>query len=873
MFEWLAWGMDRGIMVGFTMHEIIVRGARQHNLQNLTLSLPHYGVIVMTGVSGSGKSSLAFDTIFAEGQRRYLESLSAYARQFMEQLERPDVDSVEGLFPTVSISQKTISHSPRSTVGTVTEIYDYLRLLYARVGLAHCPTCGKPVQAQPLGLVREKVQSLPVGSLIGILSPVARGKKGTFQKEFQSWARMGFMRARVDGRMVDIGFAGPLRLRQKHDVDILVDTFVLKRENIQRLDEALDLAVRLSGGQILVRSGRDETLYSTKMACAQCGISLPELHPRNFSFNSPFGACPRCRGLGYEHAGVMEDDDGDAPIISRRSCKACNGGRLRAESLAVTVGGKTIQELVNMPIASADSVIAGLEMDERQRAVGERVIREVRERMGFLLDLGLSYLSLDRSARSLAGGESQRIRLASQIGSHLTGVLYVLDEPSIGLHQRDNRRLLDSLRELRDRGNTVIVVEHDEETTRAADWVVDLGPGAGRQGGRIMCAGTPADVAASTDSLTGAYLRGERQIPLPRERRRGNGKALVVREAREHNLKDITVRLPLGVFLAVTGVSGSGKSTLIHDILYRVLAKELYRAKEEPGAHRSVDGVAHLDKVVQIDQAPIGRTPRSNPATYTGLFGILRAFFAMLPESKIRGYSPGRFSFNVKGGRCETCRGDGLRKIEMNFLPDVYVTCETCGGRRYNRETLEVRFHGKSIADYLEMTVDDALKYLGTLAPMRRKLSTLRDVGLGYITLGQSAVTLSGGEAQRIKLARELSRKDTGKTLYILDEPTTGLHFDDVRKLIELLQKLVELGNTVIVIEHHLDVIKCADWVVDLGPEGGDEGGRVVAEGPPEAVAREQGSATGTYLAAMLSRPPAAPSADSGRETAAAIRA
>ena len=835
------------------MQEIVIRGARQHNLKNLSLTLPHYKLIVMTGVSGSGKSSLAFDTIFAEGQRRYLESLSSYARQFMEQLERPDIDSIEGLFPTVSISQKTISHSPRSTVGTVTEIYDYLRLLYARIGDVHCPQCGRPVRSQPIGQIREKILALPDGALITVLSPVARGKKGTFQKEFLAWARMGLMRARVDGRTIDLGFESPLSLRQKHDIDILIDSLAVRKENIQRLDEALELASRLSSGQILIRAGKEETLFSIKMACLNCGISIPELHPRNFSFNSPFGACPRCHGLGIEHDHVFAEED-EKLSASLKPCTVCHGGRLRPESLAVMIGGSTIHQLVSMTIAKAQTVLQSLHLHDRQKAIGDRLICEILERIGFLLNLGLSYLSLDRSARTLAGGESQRIRLASQIGSHLTGVLYILDEPSIGLHQRDNRKLLASLRELRDRGNTIIVVEHDEETTRSADWVVDLGPRAGRDGGRLICAGSPTEIAACPDSLTGAYLRGDSEISVPRSRRQGNGKSIIIRDAREHNLKNLTINVPLGLFVAVTGVSGSGKSTLINDILYRVLARRLYHSKEEPGAHRSIDGAHHIDKVVQIDQSPIGRTPRSNPATYTGLFGILRNFFSLLPESKIRGYAPGRFSFNVKGGRCETCRGDGQRRIEMNFLPDVYVTCETCGGRRYNRETLEVRFHGKSIADYLEMTVDEAIGYLGSLHPLRLKLSALQDVGLGYITMGQSAVTLSGGEAQRIKLARELSRKDTGRTLYMLDEPTTGLHFDDVRKLVELLQRLVDLGNTVIVIEHHLDVIKCADHLIDLGPEGGDEGGFLVAEGSPECVAQVQKSATGIFLKEILAR-------------------
>ncbi|MEW6367546.1 MAG: excinuclease ABC subunit UvrA [Acidobacteriota bacterium] len=834
------------------MHEIVVRGARQHNLKNLSLAIPHHRLIVVTGLSGSGKSSLAFDTLFAEGQRRYIESLSSYARQFMEQLEKPDVDSIEGLYPTVSISQKTISHSPRSTVGTVTEIYDYLRLLYARVGQSHCPRCRRAVRSQSLAKVRERILAQPEGTPTTIYAPVARGKKGTFQKEFQTWARMGLVRARVDGRIVDLGVAGPLRLRHKHDIDLLLDTLAARKENAQRVDEALELAARLSAGQVLIRAGKDEQLISTRMACLHCGISLPELHPRNFSFNSPFGACPNCRGLGVEHSVLYDEEDLTTPHVARRPCPACDGGRLRPESLAVTLGGMNIHDLVRSPIERAHGTLAGLELDERQHAIGDRLIREIRERMEFMLHLGLSYLTLDRPARSLAGGEAQRIRLASQIGSHLTGVLYVLDEPSIGLHQRDNRSLLEWLCELRDRGNTVIVVEHDEETIRSADWVIDLGPGAGRSGGYLICEGAPAEVAAKADSLTGAYLRREKTIPVPAERRRGNGRAITVRHASEHNLKDITVRFPLGLFVAVTGVSGSGKSTLVNEILYRVLARKLYRAKEAPGAHRSVEGASNIDKVVEIDQSPIGRTPRSNPATYTGLFAILRNFFSMLPESKIRGYAPGRFSFNVKGGRCEACRGDGQKKIEMNFLPDVYVTCDLCGGRRYNRETLEVRFRGKSIADYLEMTVDEAVSYLGSIHPMRRKLATLQEVGLGYITLGQSAVTLSGGEAQRIKLAKELSRKDTGKTLYILDEPTTGLHFEDVRRLIELLLRLVDLGNTVIVIEHHMDVIKCADHVIDLGPEGGDEGGWIVAEGTPEAVARAVTSATGRFLAQVL---------------------
>jgi excinuclease ABC subunit A len=912
---------------------IIVRGAREHNLKNIDVELPRDQLVVLTGLSGSGKSSLAFDTIYAEGQRRYVESLSAYARQFLEQMEKPEVDSIEGLSPAISIEQKTTSKNPRSTVGTVTEIYDYLRVLFARVGVPHCPSCGKVIAAQTVQQMVDRVLLQPAGTRLLVLAPVVRGRKGEYKKLFFDLARQGFSRVRVNGVVRELGEEIDLDKKRKHTIEVVVDRLVAKDGLGARLADSLETALRLADGIVQVEPGM---LFSERLACADCGISFPEVSPRMFSFNSPYGACPECGGIGTRFeidparlvpntsrslkAGALApwagrenayfkqtlaalakrykfsleepwaklkkpvrdvilhgDKDGgfegvvkvlerryrettseDArreieTFMAERPCPACEGSRLRPESLGMRVGGKSIAEVVRLTIKDAGTFFGALKLGEREAAIARRVLKEVRERLGFLANVGLDYLTLDRPAGTLSGGEGQRIRLATQIGSSLVGVLYILDEPSIGLHQRDNRRLLDTLKRLRDLGNTVLVVEHDEETIRSADYVVDLGPGAGELGGHVVAIGTPDEIVANPQSLTGQFLSGARAIRVPATRRKGTGHALTIHEPREHNLKGMPVSIPLGTFTSVTGVSGSGKSTLVNDILYRALAQMLHRAQDRPGAHTRIEGAQHVDKVVDIDQSPIGRTPRSNPATYTGVFTFIRALFARTQEARMRGYQPGRFSFNVKGGRCEACQGDGLVKIEMHFLPDVYVTCDVCKAKRYNRETLDVHYKSKNIAEVLDMTVHQALEFFDAVPVIKSKLQTLHDVGLDYIRLGQSATTLSGGEAQRVKLATELSRRATGRTLYILDEPTTGLHFADIEKLLEVLNRLVDQGNTVVIIEHNLDVIKTADWVIDLGPEGGEEGGWVVASGTPEAMARQAGkSYTGQFLTAAL---------------------
>jgi|HubBroStandDraft_5_1064220.scaffolds.fasta_scaffold00883_6 excinuclease ABC subunit A len=917
---------------------ISVRGARQHNLKNIDVEIPRNTLTVITGLSGSGKSSLAFDTIYAEGQRRYVETLSAYARQFLDQMERPDVDSIDGLSPAISIEQKTTSRSPRSTVGTITEIYDYLRLLYSSIGVPHCPTCGKPITRQSAEQIVQRVMALTPDDRVMIMAPIVRGRKGEFKKEMEKLIQHGFSRARVDGELVNLEDDLALDKRKNHNIEVVVDRLLVKSGIEHRLELSVGLAMKLGGGLVLVAVvNGDETLYSARLACPDCGISVPQLEPRSFSFNSSYGACPECHGLGSRYdldpAKVIVDwskpilDGGLGPgsasqnlvrsiqllvqaygfdlstpfekfpdkiqnlllygepqrggktgflgilghlkqnlesstsdtyrdylldFMSATECSVCHGKRLRPESLAVRVNGMSIADFTELPIARALDAARKIKLTGREQTIAGRVAHEITERLEFLHNVGLGYLSLGRSAATLSGGEGQRIRLATQIGSKLRGVLYVLDEPSIGLHHRDNGRLLAALENLRDLGNTVLVVEHDEETIRRADYVIDLGPGAGRHGGALVASGTPAEIMNSAASLTGAYIAGRQQIAMLSQRRSPNGKAITVLGARENNLKNLDVVFPLGVMTVVTGVSGSGKSTLVNDILYRALAKQLYRSREEAGTHKTITGAELIDKVIRIDQSPIGRTPRSNPATYTGIFAAIRDLYAMLPESRERGYKPGRFSFNVAGGRCEACQGEGQRRIEMNFLPDVYVQCEVCGGRRYNHETLTVHYNGSSIADLLEMPVSDALQILENIPQVKQKLQTLVDVGLGYIHLGQSAVTLSGGEAQRIKLARELSKRQTGKTLYLLDEPTTGLHFDDVRKLLDVLHRLTDLGNTVIIIEHNLDVIRNADWILDLGPEGGEEGGRIVAQGTPEQVARVKKSYTGQALTAYF---------------------
>ena len=922
---------------------ITVRGARQHNLKNIGVEIPRNTLTVITGLSGSGKSSLAFDTIYAEGQRRYVETLSAYARQFLDQMERPDVDSIDGLSPSIAIEQKTTSRSPRSTVGTITEIYDYLRLLYSSIGVPHCPNCGRAISRQSSDQIVQRVMELRPEERVMVLAPIVRGRKGEFRKELDKLAQQGFTRARIDGELRNIvDEEVQLDKRKNHTIELVVDRLLVKPDIEGRLNKSVDLAMKMANGLVQIAVvGGNEQLYSSKLACPDCGINVPVLEPRSFSFNSVYGACPECNGLGskYDFDPAKVITDWSKPLLdgalgpgsasqnlihtlqlaaatygfdlatpfeqlsrktqdlvlygpqngekkrggflgvfaylrrameesssegycdwllehmSATTCPACHGRRLRPESLAVKVNGMSIADFTALPVSRAVEAIEAVKLTDREDRIAGRIRREIAERLGFLNAVGLGYISIDRSAMTLSGGEGQRIRLATQIGSKLRGVLYVLDEPSIGLHHRDNTRLLHALVALRDLGNTVLVVEHDEDTIRRADYVIDLGPGAGRHGGEVVATGTPQDIENVPRSLTGQYISGQKRITCRHTRRRPNGKAVTILGARENNLKTLDVSFPLGVMILVTGVSGSGKSTLVNDILYRALAKALYGSREEPGTHKAITGTEFIDKVICIDQSPIGRTPRSNPATYTGVFTHIRDLYAMLPESRERGYKAGRFSFNVAGGRCEACQGEGQRRIEMNFLPDVYVQCEVCGGKRYNHETLAVKYKGYSIADLLETAVADALPVLENIPQIKQKLQTLADVGLGYIHLGQSAVTLSGGEAQRIKLARELSKRQTGKTLYLLDEPTTGLHFDDVSKLLEVLHRLTDLGNTIVIIEHNMDVIRNADWIIDLGPEGGEEGGRVVAQGTPEQVSRAKKSYTGQILAKLLPNP------------------
>jgi len=935
------------------MDSIVIRGAREHNLKNIDVVIPRNKFVVITGVSGSGKSSLAFDTIFAEGQRRYVESLSAYARQFLEQMEKPDVDSIEGLSPAISIEQRTTSRNPRSTVGTVTEIYDYLRLLYASVGVPHCTQCGQEIHPQTIQQMVDRLLALPQGTKFTVLAPYVRGKKGEYRKQMLQMVKEGFTHALVDGQEVELSDPPTLDKQKKHSIDIRIDRIVVKEGIAQRLADSLETATRITKGlvKILYADTKKEELLSQNYACPDCGISIGEITPRLFSFNSPYGACPRCSGLGvlleiderkivpdpsksinegaialwkegsenwrlkqvhtlakhykfsldtpwqkisekgrncilygseekmkftfsgeasaYHYTGTYE---GVVPMLKRRyhesdsddireeierfmtptKCPECGGRRLKPEALSVTVAGKPIDKVVAQQLKDAEAFFKTIELTAREEQIAGKILKEVRDRLGFLNAVGVGYLMLDRNAATLSGGEAQRIRLATQIGSKLMGVLYVLDEPSIGLHQRDNRKLIESLLELRDLGNTVIVVEHDEETIEHADHIIDLGPRAGVHGGQIVAEGTLEQITTFPSSLTAQYIRGDARIEIPLQRRQPNGKKLVIRNARQNNLKNLDVTIPLGIFVAVSGVSGSGKSTLVNDILYKALSRHFYEAIDTPGDHDRIEGLEHLDKVIDIDQSPIGRTPRSNPATYTQLFTEIRNLMSATPEARMRGYGPGRFSFNVKGGRCEACKGDGQIKIEMHFLPDIYVTCDVCGGRRYNRETLEVKYKGASIADILDMTVEQGLETFRNIPKIANILRTLDDVGLGYIKLGQSSTTLSGGEAQRVKLAKELAKRATGKTLYILDEPTTGLHFDDVSKLLTLMHGLVDRGNTVVVIEHNLDVIKTADYVIDLGPEGGDAGGKIIATGTPEQVADVKGSFTGQFLKKTL---------------------
>ena len=830
------------------MHNsIIIKGAREHNLKNIDVTIPRDQLVVITGLSGSGKSSLAFDTIYAEGQRRYVESLSAYARQFLEQMGKPDVDSIEGLSPAISIEQKSTSHNPRSTVGTVTEIYDYLRLLFARVGRPSCFRCGQEITAQTVQQMVDAIGLLPEGSKFQLLAPIVRGRKGEYRKELLDMRRAGYVRARVDGQLVDLGQDITLDKQKKHTIEIVVDRLVMKQGEAltRRLADSVETSLKLAGGLVGVLTDNGKVaLFSEKLACIRCGISYPEITPRVFSFNSPHGACPACDGIGYAMTPGCPDDE-DFTLLE--PCEICKGARLRPESLSIKVATQSIAEITHLSVRAAADFFNSLKFTERELMIAHRILKEIRERLGFLVNVGLDYLTLDRAAATLSGGEGQRIRLATQIGSGLVGVLYILDEPSIGLHQRDNRRLLQTLLRLRDLGNTVVVVEHDAETMMAADHLLDMGPGAGTQGGRVIAQGTPNDVIGNPDSLTGQYLRGTQMVSLPRRQRKAKGLLSIV-GATKHNLKGMTAKIPLGLLTCVTGVSGSGKSTLVLEVLFHSLSQLLYHKKPKIDGCKELLGADALDKVIDIDQSPIGRTPRSNPATYTGLFSFIRDLYSNLPESRVRGYKPGRYSFNVKGGRCEACQGDGLIKIEMHFLPDVYVTCEVCKGQRYNRETMEIHHKGKSIADVLNMTVDDAVEFFEHIPFIKRKLDTLHNVGLHYVKLGQSATTLSGGEAQRVKLSRELSKRPTGRTMYILDEPTTGLHFADVQRLLDVLDRLVEAGNTVVVIEHNLDVIKNADWVIDLGPEGGDRGGEIVAEGPPKEIAKSKRSYTGQVL-------------------------
>ncbi len=936
------------------MESIVVRGAREHNLRNLSLSIPRNKLVVITGVSGSGKSSLAFDTLFAEGQRRYVESLSAYARQFLQQMEKPDVDSIEGLSPAISIEQKSVSKNPRSTVGTVTEIHDYLRLLYASIGIPHCPTCGNEIRPQTVQQMVDRILALPEKTKLVLYAPYVRGKKGEYKKQLGQMAREGFVRARIDGELVDLGGELPvLDKNKKHSIDIAIDRLVVKPEIERRVADSLETALKVGGGLVIVApEGQPEETLSQNYSCADCGSGLTEITPRLFSFNSPYGACPTCSGLGTI-MGVDEDKviadpersisagalapwpsssrswrmrmvktlatemgfsldtpwnelpeaarqvilygsgdreitfelkgkkssyswkgsyEGVLPVLDRRyhetssagvrteiekymsvhDCTDCNGRRLRPEALSVKVAGRSIDELSRITVAELMQRIGKIRLSKRERKIAAKIVQEISDRLRFLDDVGVGYLSLERSSGTLSGGESQRIRLATQIGSKLMGVLYVLDEPSIGLHPRDHARLIATLQGMRDLGNTVIVVEHDEETIRAADWVIDLGPGAGIHGGEVVAEGTAEEIALDKRSLTGRYLSGALEVPVPKSRQAPGDRVLVIENAHHNNLTGIDVEIPIGLFVVVTGVSGSGKSSLVNDILYKALARHFYRALDRPGDHDGLTGLEHLDKVIAIDQSPIGRTPRSNPATYTNVFNHIRSLMSKTPEARMRGYKPGRFSFNVKGGRCEACKGDGQIKIEMHFLPDIYVTCEVCGGKRYDRETLAVRYKGLNIAEILALSVEQAYEVFEPIPPVERILATLNEVGLGYVRLGQPATTLSGGEAQRVKLATELSKRSTGRTLYLLDEPTTGLHFDDVGKLLSLLHRLVEKGNTVVVIEHNLEVIKTADWVIDLGPEGGKAGGRLIAQGTPEAVAEVEESFTGQYLKRAL---------------------
>jgi len=944
--------MEKGICM---KDQLIVKGARQHNLKNIDISLPRDSFNVITGLSGSGKSSLAFDTIYAEGQRRYVESLSAYARQFLGQMDKPDVDYIEGLSPAISIDQKTTSRNPRSTVGTVTEIYDYLRLLFARVGHAHCPQCGKPISQQTIQQMTDDVMTFPEGSKILIIAPMIRGKKGEHKSVFDQLRKEGFSRVRVDGVVRTLDEDIDLQKTKKHDIDVVVDRLVVKEGIESRLTDSMETAAKWGEGLVLVAEvDGPEHMYSQHFACPDCHISLPKIEPRMFSFNSPFGACPACAGIGstmevdedmvipdgsisFANGAVMAlsnnpnawfmrqlegllrqngyslnnsfdelpkklqeeimhgsrekvsfdyenmrgevktfhtEYEGILPMVKRRHseastdamreefekfmsikpCTTCHGARLKPEVLAITVGGKNIEEVTDMTIKEAAQFFSSLSLSQRELVIGEQILKEIKARLGFLNNVGLDYLTMSRAAGTLSGGEAQRIRLATQIGSGLVGVLYILDEPSIGLHQRDNDRLIETLKGLRDLGNTLLVVEHDEDTMRAADFLVDIGPGAGEHGGQVIAAGPVPEVMANPKSITGQYLAGKKFIALPEKRRKPGKAAIEVRGAKENNLQNINVKFPIGLFNVVTGVSGSGKSTLINEILYKGLSNKLYRTYHRVGKHKEIRGMDYVDKVINIDQSPIGRTPRSNPATYTGVFDAIRELYSQTPEAKMRGYKQGRFSFNVKGGRCEACRGDGIIKIEMHFLPDVYVPCEVCKGARYNRETLEVKYKGKSIADVLDMTVDDAVDFFAAIPKIHRKMITLQEVGLGYIRLGQPATTLSGGEAQRVKLATELARRSTGKTMYILDEPTTGLHAEDIRKLLLVLQKLVDAGDTVVVIEHNLDVIKTADYIIDLGPEGGSGGGTVIAKGTPEDVATVKESYTGQFLGPVLKR-------------------
>ena len=938
-------------------NSIIIKGAKEHNLKDINIEIPRDKLVVITGLSGSGKSSLAFDTLYAEGQRRYVESLSSYARQFLGLMEKPDVESIEGLSPAISIDQKTTSRNPRSTVGTVTEIYDYIRLLYARIGVPYCPNCGKKIEKQTIDQIIDSVMSLEEGTRIQVLAPVVRGKKGEYTKLLQDFQKEGFVRVRVDGEVYELTDDIEIDRKKKHNIELVVDRLVVKEEIRTRLTESVETALKYANNLVVIDiPGDKEILYSQNYACPDCNISIEELTPRMFSFNNPFGACPTCTGIGYlmkmdedlivpdknktlydgikafgastmkkgdtmakmyfesiaKHYGVEIKDlpikklprwflekilygtgdeaidfeytsyagtrkftspfEGVLPTLDRRynetksqgmrdfyemymsesACQTCHGARLKKESLSVKVGDKNINELTDMSIDKIKDFLNSLQLNNKDKMIADQILKELNKRLQFLLDVGLEYLTLSRSAGSLSGGEAQRIRLATQIGSGLTGVLYILDEPSIGLHQRDNEKLLTTLRKLRDLGNTVLVVEHDEDTMYAADQIIDIGPGAGVHGGKVIAQGTAEEIKLVPESITGQYLSGKKQILVPKKRRKSNGKAIEVKGATEHNLKNINVKFPLGQFICVTGVSGSGKSTLVNEILYKTVAKEIYGSNEKPGKCKEIKGLENVDKIINIDQSPIGRTPRSNPATYTGVFDVIRDIFAATQEAKMRGYDKGRFSFNVAGGRCEACSGDGVLKIEMHFLPDIYVPCEVCKGKRYNRETLEVKYKGKTISDVLDMTVEEALKFFENIPKIKSKIQTLYDVGLGYIKLGQPSTTLSGGEAQRVKLATELSKKATGKTLYILDEPTTGLHIADVHKLVDILQRLVDTGNSIIVIEHNLDLIKTADYIIDLGPEGGEKGGQIIAVGTPEQITRNEQSYTGKFLKKYL---------------------